>query len=233
MKTRIQLLLLALLGLILSPAAQAYYNPSTGRWLSRDPVGERTFLLAGVLPVEATTLVRDTEWDLKRQEAQHAGYAFLANEAVGRTDYLGLFGAGHNGKAGTSDFKGHSDFTGQGCFDYNLEDSDPKTKPFPGGKPENHFQDKATSTKQVEAAIKACDTSAFERAMHRLQDFWSHYNKGFRWNPPWQLGHAMAGTKPDEDNAAWAEAEKATKECVEQFHKACSCTKCKLPGATP
>ena len=41
MKTRIQLLLLALLGLVLTPAAQAYYNSSTGRWLTRDPIGEQ------------------------------------------------------------------------------------------------------------------------------------------------------------------------------------------------
>ena len=34
MRTRIQLLVLVLLGLVLGPAAQAYYNPSTGRWLN-------------------------------------------------------------------------------------------------------------------------------------------------------------------------------------------------------
>ena len=46
MKTRIQLLLLALLGLVLTPAAQAYYNSSTGRWLNRDCLNEQGSRLA-------------------------------------------------------------------------------------------------------------------------------------------------------------------------------------------
>jgi len=42
MKTnRVMLLVLALLGVTLVETAQAFYNPSTGRWLSRDPIGER------------------------------------------------------------------------------------------------------------------------------------------------------------------------------------------------
>lgn len=35
------MLTLLLLGVLLGPEAQAYYNSTTGRWLSRDPVGER------------------------------------------------------------------------------------------------------------------------------------------------------------------------------------------------
>ncbi len=35
------LLILSLLGLLASRDAQAFYNPSTGRWLSRDPIGEK------------------------------------------------------------------------------------------------------------------------------------------------------------------------------------------------
>ncbi len=43
MKTnRVILLMLALLGVTLVQNAQAFYNPSTGRWLSRDPSGEKT-----------------------------------------------------------------------------------------------------------------------------------------------------------------------------------------------
>jgi hypothetical protein len=42
MKTnRVIMLLLALLGVTLVQNAQAFYNPSTGRWLSRDPIGEK------------------------------------------------------------------------------------------------------------------------------------------------------------------------------------------------
>jgi uncharacterized protein RhaS with RHS repeats len=41
MKTnRVILLLLALLTVMLVQSAQAFYNPSTGRWLSRDPIEE-------------------------------------------------------------------------------------------------------------------------------------------------------------------------------------------------
>ena len=42
MKTnRVILVLLALLGVTLVQTAQAFYNPSTGRWLSRDPIVEK------------------------------------------------------------------------------------------------------------------------------------------------------------------------------------------------
>lgn len=39
-KLMIRLVLLALFMGELAPVAQAFYNPSTGRWLSRDPIGE-------------------------------------------------------------------------------------------------------------------------------------------------------------------------------------------------
>ncbi len=35
------MLMVALLGVLSSREAQAFYNPSAGRWLSRDPIGER------------------------------------------------------------------------------------------------------------------------------------------------------------------------------------------------
>lgn len=35
------MLMLALLGVTLVQNAQAFYNPSTGRWLSRDPLAEK------------------------------------------------------------------------------------------------------------------------------------------------------------------------------------------------
>ncbi len=42
MKTnRVMFLVLTLLGLTLVQNAQAFYNPSTGRWLNRDPLGEK------------------------------------------------------------------------------------------------------------------------------------------------------------------------------------------------
>lgn len=41
MKTRILLGIVALLGVLLGQEAQAFYNSCTGRWLSRDPIGEK------------------------------------------------------------------------------------------------------------------------------------------------------------------------------------------------
>jgi hypothetical protein len=37
----ILLLMLVLFGIALGREAQAFYNPSTGRWLSRDPIGRK------------------------------------------------------------------------------------------------------------------------------------------------------------------------------------------------
>ena len=57
------MLILLLLGVSLAREAQAFYNPSTGRWLSRDPIGE------------------------------HGGqnlYAFLGNNSVSCIDVFGL-----------------------------------------------------------------------------------------------------------------------------------------------
>ena len=53
-----------------TPEAQAFYNPQTGRWLSRDPVGE-----SGALNVNI----------------------FINNAPTHRIDYLGLFDPGRRG----------------------------------------------------------------------------------------------------------------------------------------
>ena len=123
-----------------------------------------------------------------------------------RIDPFGLFLDGYNGNAGANDFKGHSDFFGSSCFDYTLEDHDPATWPWPGGNAAGHFQSRLVSEAQVNGAIHDCDEGALERYMHRLQDFWSHYNKGYRLDPPFQLWHIRDRAKPDQDNAAWAQA---------------------------
>ena len=64
MKTsQVKLLVLALLSVTLVQNAQAFYNPSTGRWLSRDPIEER-----GGLNL----------------------FGFVGNDAIGRHDLVGL-----------------------------------------------------------------------------------------------------------------------------------------------
>lgn len=79
MKTRLKLswLCLTVLAMLaLPPAARAFYNPNTGRWLSRDPIGER----GGV--------------DL---------FAAMGNEPVNLIDALGLECVGHTCKPGDGD----------------------------------------------------------------------------------------------------------------------------------
>lgn len=64
MKTnRIRVLLILLAGLALSQTASAFYNPTTGRWPSRDPIG---------------------------QEGGVNLYSFIANKPVDAVDLLGL-----------------------------------------------------------------------------------------------------------------------------------------------
>jgi len=140
-------------------------------------------------------------------------------------DPLGLWAEGHYGFAKKGEFKGHSDFYGFEFFDYNLEDRDPATTPMDpvNGAPANHFQDLWQSAQQVRRAIDECDKEEFGRALHRLQDFWSHYNKGYRWNPAkGQYGHAIdsvRGRSPDEDNVEWLRAENTTRLYVQKWIK--------------
>jgi hypothetical protein len=90
----------AAVGLLLltTGVAQAYYNPQTGRWLSRDPAGEpgfemlqrastapRTFVSAPQLP-PGRWLVRES----LRGGPSDNPYHFVRNDAVGKIDYLGL-----------------------------------------------------------------------------------------------------------------------------------------------
>lgn len=69
---------MVLLGVMLSQDAQAFYNPSTGRWLSRDPVAEVGFKMISY----------------RRTPNLHGDglndYAFVGNNNVNRIDVLGL-----------------------------------------------------------------------------------------------------------------------------------------------
>ena len=137
-----------------------------------------------------------------------------------------MFGAG----TPENEFPGHGNFTGHDEFNYNREDEDLLSSPWPGiGKPENHFQDLTISRIEVMNAIEVCDKEAFERAMHRAQDYFSHYNKGYRWDPgnnnlPCNgYGHGCDFTAPDEDRNAWRQAETWTKSWVNKWHEKCTC----------
>lgn len=92
MKTkRTVTLMLVVFGLLLGRDALAFYNPSTGRWLSRDPVGER-----GGLNVYAHTRNRPTlSFDrLGQQEDRHS--------AEGDSVAISFQGSSGSGQAGVS-----------------------------------------------------------------------------------------------------------------------------------
>ena len=64
--------------------ALAFYNPSTGRWLNRDPIGEEAFF---------QTYTTSWTWR-KRQRARietlKPAYDFLANDSIDSIDAVGL-----------------------------------------------------------------------------------------------------------------------------------------------
>jgi hypothetical protein len=145
----------------------------------------------------------------------------IAPNVWGWVDPLGLFGDGGPG----AKYKGHSDFSGSDIFDYTAEDKG-RTGPF--RQPERHFRPLDVSEKDVAAAIEAGDKKAFQGAMHRGQDYFSHYSKGYRWKPFRHLknlgfGHMFAGTKPDEDMQAWNQAEEWTKKWLKKWKKKSGC----------
>lgn len=72
-------MLVVVLGLVLCQDARAFYNPSTGRWLSRDPIGETGF-----------ELIRGDEVMVNPQKVEGNLVAFVSNATLDRFDYLGL-----------------------------------------------------------------------------------------------------------------------------------------------
>jgi len=137
--------------------------------------------------------------------------------------------------------KGHSDFYGYteeesgetGGFNFVQEDHG-LTNPYL--QPSRHFQKPSVTDAEVQAAIDACEKEEFQRAMHRRQDGFSHYDKEYRWDPlHGEFGHAFSlkapqgrhfpGTLPDEDMSAWERANTTTKEWVAKWKEKCQCDK--------
>lgn len=69
-----------LLSLLVGQKAQAFYSPSSGRWLSRDPIGETGFRLANT---RAMTPMRRLAIDFNE-------FCFLGNNSQSHCDMLGL-----------------------------------------------------------------------------------------------------------------------------------------------
>ena len=204
-----------------------HYEPVTGRWLERDPIGEE----------DSSNL-----------------FVFANNSAVGDSDVLGMFddkfvcvkshyeykvvmeAPGRKRRTRVkvcdqyvvvdSEFPGHSKFSNNGTkcpFDYTLEDRSWWSRP------ENlitgtwrHFRAKDKIAGDLDDAIKKCDAMKFQRYMHQYQDTFVHSDKGYSW--PWTLGHlpdSLRGKNPDNDKAAWKRAEEATKEFLKLWDASC------------
>ena len=189
-----------------------YYDPQLGTYITQDPIG-----LHGDLNF----------------------YLYVSGNPLNAVDRLGLFGDGTyagpeknpNGPLGHSDFYGQKEFG----LDFTKEDHG-WSSPFNPLSSGRHFRPLEQSEGEAndaiygnaEKGIKPCSKEAFERAMHRVQDFYSHYNKGYRWEPfnfslrCWGFGHICDDTKPDEDMDAWGEANEKTKEMVGKWRSCCS-----------
>jgi hypothetical protein len=73
--------LLLIAWLLLPQSAHCYYSPSTGRWLSRDPIRERGFTKT---VRDSSPLKTHTKWD------EASPYLFAVNGPINRFDFLGL-----------------------------------------------------------------------------------------------------------------------------------------------
>jgi hypothetical protein len=89
-------ILVVLFVLLMAQIASAYYCPSTGRWLSRDPLGEQGFQVMQVPqmpnPIQQQA-VRWIERDPATLQQTANPYAFLGNKPIRQTDLLGMVGS--------------------------------------------------------------------------------------------------------------------------------------------
>jgi len=195
------------------------YSPPLGRWLSRDPIGE----------------IKTASPNL---------YCMTFNDSLNGYDKFGLFGAGRRAeKSRGFNFQlfgvelgnmfrkevpwGHSDFLGYPEFDYVEQDEDLYTSPIPIiGDVGSHFYPKSIAQQKVDLAIKACKQTAFERAMHMGQDWFSH--KNYTWDPAnGEYGHAkdsLFGNDPDADYNQWVLASEWTSTQLGKWYE--NCKKC-------
>lgn len=129
--------------------------------------------------------------------------------------------AGLLGIKETGRIKGHSNFSGSDKFDFTKEDRDMWTSPFNPFSTDRHFRALEQTEKEIAEAINSLNKDAFERAMHRGQDYFSHYAKGYRWDPQnGKFGHLQDGDAPDKDKRAWSNAEEWTKKWLDKWNEA-------------
>jgi len=212
------------------------YSPSSGRWLSRDPIGEvdddhidqfnaiywnpHLWVSLNIKDLLFIVPALELEWNWNFVRHWINLYSFVYNAPGMYWDNLGLFGDGD------AVFKGHKDFSNLAeCpFDYTLED---KGWTGPWADPERHFRPLGQSEGDARLAIMICSRDLFQRALHRGQDYFTHYGKGYVWEPGnifqkcFGFGHICHGAKPDQDNKAWDTADKWTQKWLRAWKAAC------------
>gem|GEM_PF-6476855 len=148
-----------------------WYDPAVGRWLSPDPLG----LAAGDANL----------------------YRYCFNNSTTIADQSGLWGAGHgtNGQWQEPQIQrdfGHSDFYNPGgYFDFNKEDHG-WTSPENPPSTKRHFKTLEEAEAAAEEALRKGDKDAFERALHQIQDYYSHRKQGWK---AWNWDFALEGAK--------------------------------------
>lgn len=173
-----------------------YYDPDTGRYLTPDPIG-----LAGGINL----------------------YSYSYQNPVNYIDPLGLFGDGTRrpGHENPDAFPGHSDFVGGDQFDFTRIDHG-RLNPYNPLSTWRHFRNLEDVEKDLAAAIDSCDASSFENYMHQGQDFFSHYDRGYRW---YTGGHIKDGATPDQIRwQAWQNANSWTGKKVRRWKDNCGCS---------
>jgi hypothetical protein len=88
-----------------------FYSPSLGRWVSRDPLGDESFLRRFVMNKNVKA---QKHW---REQSRSSVYVFVENSLPTKADYLGLGIPGFDGKY-------HGNWCGGGWTGGNDEDSD-------------------------------------------------------------------------------------------------------------
>jgi hypothetical protein len=86
-------LIVLVLALLTTPAAYAYYNPSTGRWLSRDPMGEPGFQALQTASLPNSTLQSSGRW-VNRDKASDASASLVISKSIisGRSRFYSVAG---------------------------------------------------------------------------------------------------------------------------------------------
>ena len=129
-------------------------------------------------------------------------YVYCGNSPVNESDPSGLWGDGEHTYGSwmpdtskiKSDF-GHSDFYNPGgYFNFTLEDTGWTAPWVPYWGTPLHFQTLAEAELLLQKALQNHDKDAFQRAMHDMQDYYSHRKQGWRsFNPEVLENGALIG----------------------------------------